>query len=46
MPVIAIINGEEKWIYPSDKWKTDTHTDKVKTLKIKDDFYINPIEIN
>jgi aminopeptidase N len=46
MPVIAIINGEEKWIYPSDSWKTDTYADEIKTLKIKDDFYINPIEIN
>ena len=46
MPVIAIINGEEKWIYPSDSWKSDTYADEIKTLKIKDDFYINPIEIN
>jgi aminopeptidase N len=46
MPMIAIINGEEKWIYPSDSWKTDTYADEIKTLKIKDDFYINSIEIN
>ena len=46
MPVIAIINGEEKWIYPSNSWKTDTYADEIKTLKIKDDFYINSIEIN
>lgn len=46
MPIIVIINGEEKWIYPSDSWKTDTCADEIKTLKIKDDFYINSIEIN
>ena len=36
MPMIAIINGEEKWIYPSDSWKTDTYADEIKILKIKD----------
>jgi aminopeptidase N len=46
MPIIAIINGEENWIYPTDKWKTDTYADELINLKIKDDFYINSIEIN
>ena len=46
MPIIAIINGEENWIYPTDKWKTDTYADEIINLKIKDDFYINSIEIN
>jgi hypothetical protein len=46
MPIIAIINGEENWIYPTDKWKNDTYADEIINLKIKDDFYINSIEIN
>ena len=41
MPIIAIINGEENWIYPTDKWKTDTYADEIKTLKknIKTNFF-------
>lgn len=45
MPVIAIINGNEEWIYPTSTWKTKTLTSAIKTFEIKKDFYVNSEEI-
>ncbi len=40
MPVIAVINGKDQWIYPTAEWKSFENTGDIKTLKIKDDFYV------
>lgn len=41
MPVIAIINGKEQWIFPNDGWKNEQFTQTIETLEIKEDFYVN-----
>ncbi len=41
MPVIAIINGEEEWIFPTSEWNTKEFSNETKSVKIKEDFYIN-----
>lgn len=41
MPVIAIINGKEKWIYPTATWKTLKTSNPIETFEIKKDFYVN-----
>jgi len=40
MPVIAIINGKEEWIFPTDQWKTKKFSKEIKSVKIKEDFYV------
>ncbi len=40
MPVIAIVNGKEEWIFPTDEWKTKEYPKEIKSVKIKDDFYV------
>jgi aminopeptidase N len=40
MPIIAIINGKEEWISPISEWKTKEFSEPIKTIKIKEDFYI------
>lgn len=45
MPMIAIINGNEEWIYPTSTWKTKTLSSAIKTFEIKKDFYVNSEEI-
>lgn len=41
MPVIAIINGKEKWIHPTATWKTLETSKPIETIEIKKDFYVN-----
>ncbi|SDW56474.1 M1 family metallopeptidase [Aequorivita viscosa] len=41
MPVIAIINGKEKWIYPTATWKTLETPKPIETFEIKKDFYVD-----
>lgn len=45
MPVIAIINGNEEWIYPTAEWKTKEFSSVIETIEIKKDFYVNSEEI-
>jgi hypothetical protein len=45
MPVIAIINGKEKWIYPTSGWKTKNFPSSIETFQIKKDFYVNSQKI-
>ena len=45
MPVIALINGEEHWIFPSKDWKTYEFTEEISSFQIKKDFYVDSIEI-
>ena len=40
MPVIAIINEKEEWIFPSAEWKTKEIPNEIKSIKIKEDFYV------
>ena len=40
MPVIAIINDEEHWIYPAAEWKTKELLEAIDEVSIKRDFYI------
>ncbi len=41
MPVIAIVNGKEEWIFPTSEWKTKTFAQPIETFQIKKDFYVN-----
>ena len=41
MPVIAIVNGKEEWIFPAAEWKTIETPDTIKSVEIKEDFYVN-----
>lgn len=45
MPVIAIINGKEKWIYPTKNWKAFEFSKSIETFGIKKDFYVDSGEI-
>lgn len=40
MPVIAIVNGKEEWIFPTSEWKTKTFSKSIKNIEIKKDFYV------
>lgn len=40
MPVIAIINGQEKWIYPTNRWHKTRFPEPIETTTIKKDFYV------
>lgn len=40
MPVIAIVNGNEEWIFPTSEWKSKEFKDRIETFSIKDDFYV------
>tara|TARA_B100001765_G_scaffold215417_1_gene187371 strand:- start:1759 stop:3336 length:1578 start_codon:yes stop_codon:yes gene_type:complete len=42
MPVIAVINGSEKWIYPSEAWKEIETETPIDSVTIKRDFYVIP----
>lgn len=41
MPVIAIVNGKEEWIFPTSEWKTKTFAQSIETFQIRKDFYVN-----
>ena len=41
MPVIAVINGKEEWLFPTAEWKTKKFSKILKTVKIKEDFYVD-----
>ena len=41
MPVIAIVDGKEEWIFPTDQWKTKELSTEIKNVTIKEDFYVN-----
>ncbi|MCW5519746.1 M1 family metallopeptidase [Aureitalea sp. L0-47] len=45
MPVIAIVNGKEHWLFPKDDWKAEEFDEDIRTFKIKRDFYVNSEEI-
>jgi len=45
MPVIAIINGTEEWLYPKANWGEFIYKDVIASFKIKGDFYVDSEEI-
>ena len=45
MPVIAIVNGKEEWIFPTSEWKTKKFSKNIKSIKIKEDFYVENSEV-
>ena len=46
MPVIAIINGNEEWIFPTAEWKSKEFVKEVKSIKIKEDFYVESVQVS
>ena len=45
MPVIAIVNGKEEWIFPSAKWSLKEFKKEINSFEIKKDFYVTSEEI-
>ena len=45
MPVIAIINGNEEWIYPTSEWKTKEFSKAIESVSIKKDFYVESKQV-
>ncbi|PKA83886.1 peptidase M1-like protein [Ulvibacter sp. MAR_2010_11] len=41
MPVIAIVNGKEEWIFPIAEWRTKEFSEPIKTVEIKRDFFVD-----
>ena len=46
MPVIAIVNGKEEWIFPKADWKTKEFLTQIKDVVIKKDFYVYSEKLN
>ncbi|WP_299764907.1 M1 family metallopeptidase [uncultured Dokdonia sp.] len=46
MPIQLVINGKKEWVYPSKQWRTYKSDNKIKSLKIADDFYVELQKIN
>lgn len=46
LPVIAKIDGKEIWIYPSAQWKSKKLSKPIKSVEVKEDFYINSFDLS
>tara|TARA_R110000787_G_scaffold86285_3_gene183989 strand:- start:3912 stop:5537 length:1626 start_codon:yes stop_codon:yes gene_type:complete len=46
MPVIAVINGNEEWISPTAEWKSKEFSKEIKSIKIKEDFYVDSVQVS
>ena len=46
MPVIAVINGKDEWIYPTSEWKIKQNIGDIKSVHIKPDFYVETVQLN
>ena len=40
MPVIAIVNGVESWIYPTAEWQKLSSESEIESFEVKKDFYV------
>ena len=40
MPITISVNGNEKWIVPTEEWTTETFPKTIKKVVVKNDFYI------
>ena len=45
MPVIAVINGKDEWIYPTSEWKIKQNIGDIKSVHIKPDFYVETVQL-
>ncbi len=45
MPVKTYINGQEKWIFPNNQWKTESAEGLIKSFEIDRNFYIESEKI-
>lgn len=45
-PIKAIINGKEKWLYPTSEWQNKRIGKGIDSFKIKEDFYVNSEEVS
>ncbi|MBT8274858.1 MAG: M1 family metallopeptidase [Bacteroidia bacterium] len=45
MPVIAIVNGKEEWIFPSSTWSEKEFNETISSFAIKKDFYVTSEKI-
>ena len=46
MPVIAIVNENEEWIFPTSEWKTKEFSEAIESASIKKDFYVESKQVN
>jgi len=46
MPVIALIDGKEQWIYPNKDWKEISTPKPMDSFEIKKDFYVEAVKID
>jgi aminopeptidase N len=46
MPLKIILNGEEKWIYPTENWKEITLNSDAHNFKIDENFYVFTIKVS
>jgi aminopeptidase N len=46
MPLKIILNGEEKWIYPTENWKEITLNSDAHNFKIDENFYVFTKKVN
>jgi len=40
MPVIAIVDDKEEWIFPTKDWQRKTFSNYINSVKIKEDFFV------
>lgn len=45
MPVVALVNGSEDWIFPTSEWKTKAFSSPIVSFQIKKDFYVESKKI-
>jgi len=41
MPVIALVNGKEEWIFPKAEWTSKEFSEDISEIQLKKDFYVN-----
>ena len=46
MPVIALINGEEQWIFPKASVEKLAWKEAIESFEVKRDFYVNTNNLN
>jgi len=44
MPVLAIVNNKEEWVYPTSEWKTKEFLSDILDFRFKEDFYVISIK--
>ncbi len=44
MPIIVLINGSPRWLFPNENWQVYDPEEYIKTFEIDPNFYIEPME--